>query len=282
MTKAIGILLLLLSVQWTARAQKDRISYDFEAEQLAKEAAGTILEFIGLPQDFYIVQKDVPNVVAYMKGSERYIGYNPVFIQRLRVQTETDWSAYSVLAHEIAHHLAGHTWKSGRTNPGNELVADHFSGFILQRMGASLKDAESALLSLKEIDAISDTINHPPVEARIEAVKDGWTQAHRLENKKIDPDHIDPLGDMGRFMFKCTFSGDENVYYIDDQDNIYWFNNLGKPIAIGRKVPSEDQGYLWLYEYGTNVYGVDNRGNIWSETNFNSKFKVGRVEEIPE
>lgn len=87
---------------------------EYEAEQIVKEATTNILNYIGLPPDFKVVQLDVPNVIAYTKHGNRYISYNPQFIQRLRIQTETDWSAYSVLAHEIGHHLAGHTEKMGK------------------------------------------------------------------------------------------------------------------------------------------------------------------------
>jgi hypothetical protein len=81
------------------------------------------------------------------------------------------------LAHEIGHHLAGHTIKPKGINPGDELAADKFSGFILFQMGASLDQAKAALQSIgKEID----TINHPPVNLRLQAVANGWMQAEYL------------------------------------------------------------------------------------------------------
>lgn len=260
-----------------------RESFDFEAEQIVKKATSTILRYVGLPQDFVVVQKDIPNVIAYTKHGVRYIGYNPQFIQRLRIQTETDWSAYSVLAHEIGHHLAGHTEKHGKTNPGNELVADHFSGFILQRMGASLLQSESALLNLEKIGGISDTIYHPPVNARITSLAEGWRQAASLSDTTPFIESTIQQKDTSstiQYLFKCQFSGDENVYYIDSQDNIIWFNEMGKAIKIGKKQITANSSFIWLIEYGRNLYGVDSKGIIWSETNYKSAFKVGTIEEF--
>lgn len=259
--------------------EKQSLDIEYQAEQIVKEAASKILNYCGLPNDFVIVQKEIPNVVAYSKQNKRYIGYNPAFIQRLRIETHTDWSAYSVLAHEIGHHLAGHTEDHSRNNPARELEADHFSGFILQHMGASLEEAASALNSLQQIDGIHDTIYHPPVESRIESVREGWRQAALLQNTDAISDSSIKNG-LPKMVYRCTFFGDENVYYIDSKDRIIWINNAGNPIFIGNKEPTPEKGYLWIYQYGNNLYGVDNKGNIWNETIYGSKFKVGKVEEL--
>ncbi len=253
---------------------------EFEADKIVKEATTNILNYIGLPPDFKVIQLDIPNVIAYTKHGNRYIGYNPRFIQRLRIETETDWSAYSVLAHEIGHHLAGHTEKNGKTNPGNELIADHFSGFILQRMGATLEQAESALLSLDDIGGITDTIHHPPVKSRITSLAEGWMQAASLSlNQKVNERSYSPaIEGKQDYLFKCTFNGDENVYFINREDQVIWFNDRGRPIEIGKKLASETTNFAWKIKYGRSTYGVDAKGVIWSNTNFNSSFKVGKVE----
>ena len=281
------ITLLIIGLSFFASYAQDskstsRENLDYEADKIAKEATTNILNYIGLPPDFKVVQLDIPNVIAYTKHRDRYIGYNPKFIQRLRIQSETDWSAYSVLAHEIGHHLAGHTQKSGRSNPGNELVADHFSGFILQRMGATLAEAESALLSLEEIGGISDTIHHPPIHSRITSLAEGWMQAASLNLnctvlEKVETPEA-PTSD--RYLYKCTFNGDENVYYINQNDQVIWFNERGRPIEIGKKLPSETTNFAWNIRYGRSIYGVDAKGVIWSTTNYSSSFKVGVIDEF--
>lgn len=268
----------------TAQESKtsSRENLDFEADKIVKEATTNILNYIGLPPDFKVIQLDIPNVIAYTKHGDRYIGYNPQFIQRLRIQSETDWSAYSVLAHEIGHHLAGHTEKSGKTNPGNELVADHFSGFILQRMGATLAQAESALLSLEKIGGISDTIHHPPIRSRITSLAEGWMQAAalNLNHKILEKTDSPEAPSENRYQYKCTFNGDENVYYINQNDQVIWFNERGRAIEIGKKLPSETTNFAWNIKYGRSVYGVDAKGVIWSTTNYSSSFKVGTIEKF--
>ena len=281
----LAILLSSLSFQLIyAQEPKStsRENLDFEADKVVKEATTNILNYIGLPPDFKVIQLDIPNVIAYTKHGDRYIGYNPNFIQRLRIQSETDWSAYSVLAHEIGHHLAGHTEKSGRSNSGNELVADHFSGFILQRMGATLAQAESALLNLEKIGGISDTFHHPPVHSRITSLAEGWMQAASLNlNHKILEKTDNPESHTNdRYQYKCTFNGDENVYYINQNDQVIWFNERGRPIEIGKKMPSETTNFAWNIKYGGSIYGVDAKGVIWSNTNYSSSFKVGIIDKF--
>ncbi len=278
--------ILTLSYITIGNSQEDKTTsqenLSYQADKIVKEATTNILNYIGLPPDFKVVQLDIPNVIAYTKHGDRYIGYNPQFIQRLRIQTETDWSAYSVLAHEIGHHLAGHTEKSGKTNPGNELVADHFSGFILQRMGATLEQAESALLSLEKIGGISDTIHHPPILSRITSLAEGWMQAAalNLDHKVLERTYHPENSESKKYLYKCTFNGDENVYYINVNDQVIWFNERGRAIEIGKKLESKSTNFSWKIEYGRSVYGVDAKGIIWSNTNYNSSFKVGKVEEF--
>ncbi|UTW60889.1 M48 family metalloprotease [bacterium SCSIO 12741] len=264
-------------------AQNQNLSAnEYEADQLAKEAAAMVLYHIGLPQNFSIVQKDVPNVVAYTKGSKRYIGYNPNFILRLRNQAQTDWSAYSVLAHEIGHHLAGHTVKPGKTNPGYELEADHFSGYILHLMGATLEEAQSALRNLRQIDGVADTILHPMIESRIQALTEGWMQSAGLRKLKMNERHqarTDYLT-QHKIIYRFQFKGDENVYYLNKEDQLIWFSSLGSPLVVGKKEASEAKGYLWMITMQDESYGVDKRGNIWAETNLGLKLKAGKLSEL--
>lgn len=64
----------------------------------------------------------------------------------------------SILAHEIGHHLLGHTISIGSSNPQDELEADKFSGFVLYKMGASLNDAVQAIQLL---GSDTDSKTHP-------------------------------------------------------------------------------------------------------------------------
>ena len=83
----------------------------------------------------------------------------------------------AVLAHEIGHHLQGHTLKAGGSDPQRELEADEFSGFVMYQMGASLKEAQSAIWRLT---TDYDTGSHPPRSKRLNAIKKGYHDAKDL------------------------------------------------------------------------------------------------------
>ena len=57
----------------------------------------------------------------------------------------------SILAHEVGHHINGHTLgasMSAYENRIQELEADEFSGFVMQKIGATLEQAIDAIASL--------------------------------------------------------------------------------------------------------------------------------------
>lgn len=272
MFKLIG-----LYSQYDPKVDSLNINNYFETDREAKEAVSKILIYTGLEPNFTIVSSNVKNVITYIKGTKRYIEYNPDFIRELRIKTSTNWAAVSVLAHEIGHHLLGHTLDYGRTNPGNELEADKFSGFILCKMGASL---EETMAAIETVGHELDTIYHPPQTARVSAIRGGWEQAKDLTNTKVFFDKESEDIYKSNLVYKCYFKGDENTYFIDNNDSIIWFDNYGEPIVFGHKAQSNDPNYKWVYIYSDMNYYVDSKGDIWNITLFGSVFKVGRVEKI--
>jgi hypothetical protein len=253
-------------------------NYAFEPDKVAKEAVSKIVRYTGLDANFIVVSdKDIPTAIAYLKNNKRYIAYNPKFIEKLYNKASTNWAAVSVLAHEIGHHLSGHTLLKN-SSPGNELVADKFSGFILHQMGASLDEAKAALSA---IGHEMDTTKHPPKESRLSAITGGWNEAKSLRDVNAYQNEAKRARDsLTKFLYQCSFKGDDNIYLIDEKDNIIWYNNNGNAIIIGRKKESTDKKYIWIYNYLDNFYGVDSKGKIWKETTYGSVFIVGEVKEI--
>lgn len=141
------------------------------------EAVRQIMRFTGLPQNFRIIESDVPNAAAMIvlgpDGiAQRVIAYNRKFVERLRLLASgNDWPAISIMAHEIGHHLSGHTLMPGGSQPPIELEADKFSGFVLFKMGSPLPDAEKAISTLVPE---ADGPTHPGRQRRLAAVKAGW------------------------------------------------------------------------------------------------------------
>lgn len=253
-------------------------NYSHEPDKIAKEAVSKIVQYTGLSANFVVVaDKNISTAIAYLKNNKRYIAYNPKFIEKLNDKTATNWAAVSVLAHEIGHHLSGHTILK-HSSPGNELIADKFSGFILFQMGASLDDAKAALST---IGHEMDTTKHPPKAARLSAIQEGWNEAELLKDVNAYSHHeISQKDSVTEFVYQCTFKGDDNIYFVDEKDNVIWYNNNGNPIIIGKKQTSTDKKYVWIYNYLDNFYGVDAKGKIWKETTYGSIFTVGEVKEL--
>ena len=164
----------------------DPALFQEETDLMAKSAVAQIMAFAGLRPIYTIVPARVPTALAYIKENKQYIAYNPEFIKELNNKTHTRWGVISVLAHEIGHHMLGHTLKNKPATKAEELDADRYSGFILQRMGAT---KAQALLALKTFGHTFDTLHHPPLEERLKAVEAGWQSARNSTPTQPGPKH---------------------------------------------------------------------------------------------
>ncbi len=141
-------------------------------------AVENIVRRSGLKQNFYVMEcPNTDNCFAATRNGERLIVYDARFFHRLNSVTKTDWAALSILAHEIGHHLQGHTIKSGGSDHNRELEADEFSGFVMYQMGATLLEAQSAINSVTTEYATS---SHPPRSMRLKAIETGYHNAREL------------------------------------------------------------------------------------------------------
>ncbi|MCC9166803.1 membrane-binding protein [Pontibacter harenae] len=133
-----------------------------------------IINAVGLKPRFELRAADIENAAAVVYNGKRYILYNDNFLNKINNAVQTDWGGVSILAHEIGHHLNGHTLSRGGSNPGDELEADEFSGFVLRKMGASLGDAQAAISLLSEEQT---SATHPGRRYRLAAISKGWNNA---------------------------------------------------------------------------------------------------------
>jgi hypothetical protein len=139
----------------------------YEADDAAEKVVKSIMSVLGLRPNFELRAANVPNAAAVIIKSKRYILYNPSFMNNVNSASGTNWAAISILAHEIGHHLNGHTLDSMVSRPATELEADEFSGFVLHRMGATLADAQAAM-SL--IASMKGSHTHPPKQNRLNSI----------------------------------------------------------------------------------------------------------------
>lgn len=141
-----------------------------DARDLLKE----ILAVTGLQANFELKEARVLNVEASIVHHQRYILYNRDFIARLHLATKTKWATVALLAHEVGHHLNGHTIKKGGSKPKLELEADEFAGFVLFNMGATLKQAQEVMHYIARTE---ESKSHPDRQSRLNAIERGWDRA---------------------------------------------------------------------------------------------------------
>jgi len=146
----------------------------FTSSAQGKQIAQQIIDAVGLKPSFEVQPANIENAAAVVYGGKRYVLYNPTFINNLVKTTGTEWAAISVLAHEIGHHLNGHTVTARGSQPALELEADEFSGFVLRKMGATLTQAQAAM---KTLASAQGSRTHPGQYDRLTSIEKGWNHA---------------------------------------------------------------------------------------------------------
>jgi antitoxin component YwqK of YwqJK toxin-antitoxin module len=150
----------------------------FRSNQHAEEVVDRIIRQVGLTRNFVVVEcPNTQNCFATVVEGQRYIVYDGEFMKRVENETHTDWGAISIVAHEIGHHLQGHTIDGKGSRPQKELEADKFSGFVMHQLGASLDEATITIQTFGDEKA---TFSHPVKTVRIEAIRKGWQEAEAI------------------------------------------------------------------------------------------------------
>jgi hypothetical protein len=144
----------------------------------AEKVVERILKPIGLMRNFKVMEcPETRNCFAAVLNGQRFILFDGAFMQQIESDTETDWSAISIMAHEIGHHLQGHTLTSGGSSHQKELEADKFSGFVLHQLGATL---DEATVAIKTIASPRPSVSHPARATRLESITKGWMEADEV------------------------------------------------------------------------------------------------------
>ena len=161
--------------------------HGFTSNAEAEEKIELIMSQMGLKMNFLVVE--CPNIrnafaVNHMDntglGLLRYIIYDNAFMNEVDLKSNTNWAAVSILAHEIGHHLNGHTLDGKGSRPPKELEADEFSGFAMYKLGATLEQSQAAMANYAS-NRTSRT--HPAKADRLEAIRRGWENAESLTPK---------------------------------------------------------------------------------------------------
>lgn len=158
---------------------------NFSSVSNADDTLDKILAVIGASKRFVLQEcSNINNAVAITYNGVRYIMYDPKFMNSLSGSNQ--WSNMFILAHEVGHHINGHTVDVLASNNQNkpslatqrqqELESDEFAGFVLGRLGASLSEASSTINSLAN-NSDDSYSTHPSKTKRLAAVKKGWNES---------------------------------------------------------------------------------------------------------
>jgi hypothetical protein len=148
----------------------------FKPSVEAEKIVDTILKVINFKERSFILKSaNVANAQATIKDENtRYLLYSNEFLNKFTKDARTRWAAYTVFAHEIAHHIKNHNLKD--TIPSNrkkyELEADDFAARVLAELGADRDDALAAIDALVE----EKSNFYPPKSARREAMGNAYDE----------------------------------------------------------------------------------------------------------
>ncbi|WP_420137429.1 TPM domain-containing protein [Sphingomonas sp.] len=164
----------------------DAAAFTGAAPENCQLAVKRIMDYTGLPANFVVTTGPVDNAAAVImldqnRVPRRVIAFNPNFMRAAMARVGGDpWGPTSILAHEIAHHLSGHTIVPGGSRPEIELEADKFSGFVMEKMGAPERAATEMILA---VGSVHGSPTHPDKMTRANAIRAGWQQACTQQNR---------------------------------------------------------------------------------------------------
>ena len=164
------------------------LSYNIQAQKIVDMICAPISNGISL--NFTLIPcNNIPDAVAKTtRDGVRFIIYNPTFIKSITVESgDTNFIGLGILAHEIAHHLIGHTltYTDSADQRRQELEADEFAGSVLGKLGCSLFNSQAALRSIIHPSCANDKFAlHPCLQKRLDACTKGWKQVRQPMNER--------------------------------------------------------------------------------------------------
>ncbi len=172
-------------------------AYSFNSDADAEAALKSIMKYTGLPTNFLLLAADVDNAAAAIYKNQRYILYSQRFLEEVRRKTGSRFGALSILAHEVGHHLSGHTLLETESRPELELEADRFSGFVLAKMGASM---DEACVAMDAYGSNEESDTHPGKRTRLAAIVNGWKEATEDNQKNTVQEVVSPATSVGLYV----------------------------------------------------------------------------------
>jgi len=125
-----------------------------------------------VPITVYIASEEDNCFATIASGGKRVLIADQLFLNHLNTGAGTKWAAISVIAHEIGHHIAGFNRHPSQLD--SELDADYWSGYALQKLGAS---EAASIKCIMRYGTDQDSDSHPNRFKRAETIKLGYRDA---------------------------------------------------------------------------------------------------------
>lgn len=264
-------------------------SNSFMSNAEADEALGKILSVVGASKRFVLAPcENINNAIAIIDDGMRYILYDPEFVNSIS-DTSNYWANMSILAHEVGHHINGHTLGSSISayeNKIEELEADEFSGFVMQKIGATLEQSIDAIATIAT-EGDDTYSSHPNKERRIKAITKGynnskdnqfikeetlsdWEEYFYRGNEKYDAENYE--GALNDYSESIKLQPSATTYYKRALTKEKMGDNSGAIYDLQRAVEIDTNHWESYYALGRNrYYGEDYYGALSA---FESYFKV--------
>ncbi|UOQ52129.1 membrane-binding protein [Hymenobacter cellulosivorans] len=233
-----------------------------QAQTGTRDVLREITDVVGLKPRFELqATTQVQNAAAVVYSGKRFLLYNPQFVASVNRAGRTDWAGISILAHEMGHHLNGHTLRPGGSQPADELEADEFSGFVLRKMGASLAEAQAGMAVVSDEEA---SPTHPGRSTRLAAIGKGWQQANtqiaassratapsaapvavaptRTPVRAVSNPAV-PMNVVGQIVFR---DAPEQRYYLTSKLNVVRMQNNSTAQVVGRVTRSNSSDFPFI------------------------------------
>tara|TARA_B110000503_G_scaffold129110_1_gene200970 strand:+ start:228 stop:2528 length:2301 start_codon:yes stop_codon:yes gene_type:complete len=245
----------------------------------ADDAMAKILSVVGASKRFIVAPcENINNALAIIDDGMRYILYDPKFINSIS-QTSNYWANMSILAHEVGHHINGHTLGSSISayeNKIQELEADEFSGFVMQKIGANLEQSIDAIASISASG--DDTYSsHPNKSRRIKAITKGfnnaknnsfitekkltdWEEYYFRGNEKYDAEDYE--GAIEDYTESIKLKPSEDAYFNRSRSKGKLDDKSGAKYDLIRSIELNEKSWRSHYYLGLNLADIDNFGSL--------------------
>lgn len=153
-----------------------QLKQSFQSVYEAKQVVTSLLGKVNWQNENFNIleQNGIRNAYATISRGQRLIIYDNAFLEDIDAYAKTKWASISVMAHEVGHHYYNHVVSGQGSTVPTEIEADAFSGYVMQKEGATL---EQSLAAMNAIASDKQSNTHPAKAARLDAITRGWNAA---------------------------------------------------------------------------------------------------------